>query len=64
MRREAKRSCALGGGGDDAAIFRHLFKELGLQKLDQRKKKTNRARRLQMTASEMCGRIKKSPQSS
>ena len=50
MRGQAKRSCALGGSGDDAAIFRHSFKELGLQKLDQRKKKTNWARRLQMTA--------------
>ena len=62
MRGEAKRLCALGGGSDNAAIFRHSFKELGLQKLvDQRKKRTNRAERLQTMASEMCGRINKSP---
>ena len=64
MQGGAKRLCALGGGSDNAAIFRHAFKELGLQKLDQRKKKTNRAGRLQMTASEISGRIKKSPQRS
>jgi len=46
MQGGAKRLCALGGGSDNAAIFRHAFKELGLQKLDQRKKKTNRAERL------------------
>jgi len=30
MQGGAKRLCALGGGSDNAAIFRHAFKELGL----------------------------------
>jgi len=51
-----------GGSIDNAGIFRHLFEEFGIQGLNHRTKKTTRARRLQMTASDMCGRIQKSPQ--
>jgi len=59
--REGKKVVRTGGSVDNAGIFRYLFEEFGVQRLNHRKKKTTRARRLQMTASGMCGRIQKSP---